>query len=305
MEQENVKTVEITDFKAIGNMMDYLDNDVLVSNSITNMIMDDTRLRPVRINFFLIISCLKGEIQIEINGKTFHLQKNNIIFCLPTMILNRALITPENEIRFVGFSNNFLSRLTRKEKETDKIFYKLYKTPVWHIERDETDPLFAHFYSLVKGKIADTGNRYRKEILSHLFSAMFCEMMNELLQRGIDESEQFAGFSNKRAGYVFKRFIAEVSKDGGIHRSVSYFADLLCYSPKYISSVVKQVSGRTALEWINEYAVQQIKTELKHSEKSIKEIADQFNFPNQSFFGKYVKAHLGMSPARYKYTPEE
>ena len=64
--------------------------------------------------------------------------------------------------------------------------------------------------------------------------------------------------------------------------------------------MVKQSSGRTALDWINEYAIQHIKFELKHSTQSMKEIAEKFNFPNQSFFGKYVKAHLGMSPARYR-----
>ncbi|TWJ17981.1 helix-turn-helix protein [Bacteroides zoogleoformans] len=59
------------------------------------------------------------------------------------------------------------------------------------------------------------------------------------------------------------------------------------------------------MEWINEYAIEQIKQELKHSDKSIKEIADEFNFSNQSFFGKYVKAHLGMSPAQYRREPEK
>ena len=98
--------------------------------------------------------------------------------------------------------------------------------------------------------------------------------------------------------------MAELSKDGGMHRSVSYFANQLCYSPKYVSSVVKQVSGRTALEWIDEYAMEQIKIQLKHSDKSIKEIADNLNFSNQTFFGKYVKAHLGMSPARYRQMPD-
>ena len=66
------------------------------------------------------------------------------------------------------------------------------------------------------------------------------------------------------------------------------------------SSVVKEVSGRTALDWINDVTMQQIKFQLKTSDSSIKEIADRFNFPNQSFFGKYVKKHLGVSPAKYR-----
>ena len=96
-----------------------------------------------------------------------------------------------------------------------------------------------------------------------------------------------------------------LSKDKGMHRSVSYFANELCYTPKHFSKVIKQACGRTPLDLINETTVEHIKYRLKRSEKSIKEIAEEFNFPNQSFFGKYVKAHLGTSPANYRNRKEE
>ena len=66
-----------------------------------------------------------------------------------------------------------------------------------------------------------------------------------------------------------------------------------------------RLCGRTPLDLINENAIEHIKYRLKHSDKSIKEIAEEFDFPNQSFFGKYVKSYLGMSPARYRNTKEE
>ena len=100
--------------------------------------------------------------------------------------------------------------------------------------------------------------------------------------------------------YIFRKFLEKVSEDDGTHRSVSYYADILCYSPKHLSTVVKKISGRTPLSIINEHAMECIKYELKHSGKSIKEIADQFDFPNQSFFGKFVKNHIGMSPLQYR-----
>ena len=78
-----------------------------------------------------------------------------------------------------------------------------------------------------------------------------------------------------------------------------------CYTPKHFSKVIKQACGRTPLDLINETTVEHIKYRLKRSEKSIKEIAEEFNFPNQSFFGKYVKAHLGTSPANYRNRKEE
>ena len=111
--------------------------------------------------------------------------------------------------------------------------------------------------------------------------------------------------SIKQSDYILCKFFEMLSKDNGIHRSVGYYADALCYSPKHFSKVIKQACGRTPLDLINENAIEHIKYRLKHSDKSIKEIAEEFNFPNQSFFGKYVKSYLGMSPARYRNTKEE
>ena len=96
-----------------------------------------------------------------------------------------------------------------------------------------------------------------------------------------------------------------VNADDGSHRSVAYYADKLCYSAKYLSSTVKQVTGKSPLQIINEHAIKQIKYKLKHSEMSMKEMADYFDFTNPSFFGKFVKGHTGMSPMQYRYSEEE
>lgn len=136
-------------------------------------------------------------------------------------------------------------------------------------------------------KISDPSHRYRQEILGYLFSALFHEMLAGI-QKHSDETEE-TGIEAKRSKHIFKLFMEELTADGGIHRSVSYYADRLCYSAKYISAAIKEVSGHTPTEWINEYAIEQIKYQLKHSEKSIKEIAEMFNFPNQSFFWQICK----------------
>lgn len=139
-----------------------------------------------------------------------------------------------------------------------------------------------------------------------LVSAIFCEMLGHL-NKEVNPSEMTVDTkeSIKQSDYILRKFIEMLSKDNGIHRSVGYYADALCYSPKHFSKVIKQACGRTPLDLINESAIEHIKYRLKHSDKSIKEIAEEFNFPNQSFFGKYVKSYLGMSPARYRNTKEE
>lgn len=142
--------------------------------------------------------------------------------------------------------------------------------------------------------------------MQHLFAAIFCEMMGYLNKEIADsEKAKLSKEGIKQADHILRKFMELLSKDNGMHRSVTYFADALCYTPKHFSKVIKQACGRAPLDLINETAIEHIKYRLKHSDKSIKEIAEEFNFPNQSFFGKYVKGHLGTSPIRYRSTKEE
>jgi AraC-like DNA-binding protein len=99
---------------------------------------------------------------------------------------------------------------------------------------------------------------------------------------------------------LFKSFIKLLTECKVKPRRVTWYANQLCITPKYLSFVCKQVSGKTALEWINEYVLIDVRHWLKNSDRSIKEIADLLDFPNISFFGKYCRAHLGMSPMKYR-----
>ena len=83
-------------------------------------------------------------------------------------------------------------------------------------------------------------------------------------------------------------------------RSVNYYAKELFLTPKHLSSVVKEVSGKTAGEWIDNFVLFEAKSLLRSSQKNIQEIADELNFANQSFFGKYFKHYTGMSPKEYR-----
>ena len=96
-----------------------------------------------------------------------------------------------------------------------------------------------------------------------------------------------------------------LTADNGKHRTLTYYADLFCYSPKYLSRIVKQISGKNALSFVQEFAIEHIIPELRHSNKSIKEISVDFEFPNVSFFAQYVKKYLGMTPTEYRNSSQE
>ena len=99
---------------------------------------------------------------------------------------------------------------------------------------------------------------------------------------------------------MFREFLFLVSQHYVREREIGYYADQICVTPKYLSSVVKEVSGKTAAKWIDESVILEAKSLLKYSGMSIQEIAYHLNFSTQSFFGKYFKQHTGTSPSRYK-----
>ena len=103
-----------------------------------------------------------------------------------------------------------------------------------------------------------------------------------------------------RKEYIFERFYESLVQSYQSERSVKFYADQLCLTPKHLSGVVKEVSGKTVGEWIDELVILEAKALLNSSSMNIQEIADRLNFANQSFFGKYFKHYTGMSPKEYR-----
>ena len=100
---------------------------------------------------------------------------------------------------------------------------------------------------------------------------------------------------------VFNRFLSLVNKYAIHERSVVFYADWLYLTPRYLSTLIKQTSGRTVMDWVNEAVVQEAKLLLRHSDKLVYQIADELNFPNASFFCKYFRRLTGKTPHEYRH----
>ena len=303
MEKENIMTVDIEDFKKSQHILDYIDDDFAIVNSLDGIpYSNDT----VRLNCFLIAVCVEGCIQLDINYRTYQLQAGDLLLGLPNTLISRTMLSPKYKIRLAGFSTRFLQRIIKMEKKTWNTAAHIHNNPVKSISEGGDDPVFRFYRDLIVAKINDEPHYYHREVMQHLFSALFCEMLGQL-HKEIDAPDKGDSPKEgiKQADYTLRKFVELLSKDKGMHRSVSYYADALCYTPKHFSKVIKQACGRTPLDLINETTIEHIKYRLKRSDKSVKEIAEEFNFPNQSFFGKYVKMHLGTSPANYRNREDE
>jgi AraC-like DNA-binding protein len=104
---------------------------------------------------------------------------------------------------------------------------------------------------------------------------------------------------------VCEKFINLAAEHFKEHRDIGFYADKLCMTNKYLSALLKQETGMTALEWIEKYVVLYAKSCLSSTTMTVQEISDELDFPSQSVFGKYFKRVEGVSPKAYRQSLEK
>ena len=105
---------------------------------------------------------------------------------------------------------------------------------------------------------------------------------------------------SNRQDDIYAAFLDAVGNNYKKERELGFYANQLCITAKHLSYVVKEVSGRTALDIIEDYVITEVKALLLSTNMTIQQISDYLNFPSQSVFGKYFKRLTGMSPKAYR-----
>ena len=240
-----------------------LDNDLMLSDCINKAPMPQD---PRKMTFILIGLCTKGQLQYRIDGKELVINEGDILIVSEHQVIDEYKPSPDMEGLCIMMSVNFFHEIIKSVHDVSSLFVFARTQPVLKLEQRECD-VFKEFFYVIKKKINDTNHYFQIQIPSEK---------------------------------LFTRFLRLVQTNCKRERRVSWYARQLCISPKYLSLVVKQISGRTALEWIENYVTMELRVALKNSARSIKEIAEDMNFPNQSFLGKYFKEHVGMTPSEYR-----
>ena len=106
--------------------------------------------------------------------------------------------------------------------------------------------------------------------------------------------------SQSREQTIFDRFLQLVTQHCAEQHQIGYYADRMCLTERYLSTVIRQTSGTTAKDWIDRALITRIKIELRHTDKPAAQIADEMHFANPSFFSKYFRRLTGMPPGEYK-----
>ena len=300
MKTDSIKIITLEDLKQYTDLVVYMSENVTILNDINKIIRRNHY--AAKLGCMMMIFCEEGEANIHINGNLFLLQKGNCAILPPGTVIQSYTSETGLTSKIVSISQNCLTETLSLKKETWNIMSYLYHHPIFPINRNTSYKIYL-YKELLWTLIQEKPHAYSQQTRSFHFAGMICEMF-AMLNEQIPHEER-KNIQQNRATFITRDFIHLVNADNGTHRSVSYYADKLCYSPKYLCAVIKETTGKKPIQIIQENAIKQIKYKLKHSDMSIKEVADAFDFPNPSFFGKFVKAHTGMTPMEYRTSKEE
>lgn len=241
----------------------------------------------------MLLGCKRGTLNLTINQKSYGLQQGRFIFIWPGSIIN--IDTKSSD--FIGtnmcLSLTFIVNMLRHKNDLWAKFFYLKENPVITIP-EEHKPLFGLYEQLLDLRLKHFLRPYHKEIMTILIRASLYELLANL------PLETPRGTEFRRRNELFREFIELLLNTESKPRHLNYYADKLCISSKYLSYICKQVTGRNAKYWVDEYTVEHIKNLLMYTHKSIKEISEQLGFPNTSFFSKYVKKNLGYTPKKFR-----
>ena len=268
----------------------FLDDDLLLTERINEAPMPT---EPRRMNFILIGLCTKGEVMYQLDTQKQIIKAGDILIVSDQHVVDSYQRSPDMEGLCMMVSVNFYREIIQNVSDVSSLFLFSRQHPVMSLEQREIDT-FKEYFLVIKQKIGDEGNHFRKDLIKSLLLAMFYDLSNIIYRVQQDDKPL------TRAEIIFTRFIKLVEQNFRVERRVSWYAQKLCITAKYLSETVRNVSHRTPNEWIDDYVILELRVLLKNSTKNIKEIAEELHFPNQSFLGKFFKEHVGISPSEYR-----
>lgn len=245
-----------------------------------------------RIEFLMVCILKKGQAVVDVNGEKYDLSQGMILSVFPLQVVEVIYESKDLEIMFFTCKPPIIEKLLFRFPPEYEFFlreFPTYKLP----DKVFIDDL--RTMTILNEKMDDRENICRSEIVLSILRYFFLEMYNKLHKRLLINSTQ-----QMRKKEILIRFYQLVSKHHKESREVSFYADKLNITPKYLSLVTTEVRGVTAKRIIDNFIIMEIKLLLRTKEISIQEITDNFNFPDQAFLSKYFKKQTGFSPSQFR-----
>lgn len=273
------------------SVKEILHHDVWLYEHITSAMVKpiDT---PVKFSATACIFVRKGSCKTEIDLNSYRISGPALVIIEAGHIMKPDMVSDDFEGAFLVLSKKFVSKFIRVTEDPELISF-MSSNPVISIPPHLTLD-FELLLKNLRRNLDDTDNRYSFQTLFFTIMAFFFQTAMKCLM----PLRQSASRSN----HITTRFMRLAQESFHRERFLAYYARELQITPKHLSRTVKADTGVSASEWLDRLIVLEAKVLLRSSSLNIQQIADRLNFPSQSFFGKYFKKNVGISPKEYRNT---
>jgi len=250
---------------------------------------------PYRSEGYIIGICTRGTAEVEVNLQVYYAKPDAILLATPFHILRIYNSSEDFLCRFVVFSKAFLTENNINSHFLESFsYFKTSSTPVIYLKH-ESAKILLEVFTLIRQKLQREAHPYHTEISRSILTTLLYEVAAVYEHRHVIIKNKQT--RKQELNRLFQNLVFHHYKE---HRNVQYYADFLCVSSKHLTESIKEVTGKTAGEWIDDAVVLEAKVLLRAPERSIAQIADEIHFPDQSTFGKYFKKQTGLSPSEYR-----
>ena len=301
MELEQIDIMDIQDLKPRRG-----DDKYRIGDSDELVVMENISTVPSGViclqKHGIVFFCTEGRAQFEYDGHVVQLQKNDMFLYMAHSTANNFMASSDFNGRQIWFSRSELWNINiyRLISVTDMSLLKLH--PVVHLTDDDIN-LCDTYFQLLCNRIKSSTSVLASDIVRSLLGTIMLELLSIIRRNATLEMEQNQleiinpNIHKKR---IIDHFLKLVEESDGRIRRVDEFATQLNVTPKYLSTILKEVMNRRPSTYIQIYTLKAIEYRLRFTDMTMQEISHDLNFPNPSFFGKYCKEHLGMTPLEYR-----
>ena len=270
-----------------------LPEDWLIGTDIQKELLNLYTNYPVRLKCEIFVLCMDGEVEASINLNKVKVKAHDVITLTPGSIFQIDRIEGNLQIYFLGFSAGYLEQKENSHILLDAIYQTLGR-PILSLSADGAKLLEEYFHLLIHTYLHFEESSILRNIAPNIFMDVHT-VIAMLYKKNVNEKVPIS-----KSEQTCRSFTQLVLQHYNQNRNVAWYAEKLGITHAYLCTTVKQAIGKTCVDVISSMVIMDAKSQLKSTDLSIQQISDSLNFANMSFFGKYFKRHVGMSPLEYR-----
>ena len=248
-----------------------------------------------------IFYCQRGSVEVSLEGCHYHIKPGDVYIYMASTLVHLLHKSEDAEGIMVEVDFYYILPIVNKVINVERQLF-MRKNPCVSLSGEQCahfEYLLNNLWDRINAEDCQKENVQYQHLKLELIKSMGQTICYEILNMYFT-NQPLQPLQQGKKDVVFQNFMLSLFRFYRKERDVSFYARMQHITPRYFSAIIKEKTGDSALQWIVRMVITEAKQLLEESDLSIKEIADQLNFPTQSFFGKYFKQYVGVSPKEYR-----